>query len=119
MWISGFQECSRIHSNPEAQEIADINNVSTLVEQLRKGRFTAENVVLAYIGRAVIAHQLVGYTYQNIRCYVHLLTVVGAARQIALQKWFLKMLWPRLEHWIIYSKKLVISKVHFTVFQSR
>ncbi|KAE8377895.1 amidase signature domain-containing protein [Aspergillus bertholletiae] len=56
--VHNVHERSRIHSDPEAQEITDIDNIPVLIDQLRTGRFTAEAVTLAYIRRAVIAQQL-------------------------------------------------------------
>ncbi|OQE43364.1 hypothetical protein PENCOP_c003G08886 [Penicillium coprophilum] len=44
--------------NPLYQKITDIDSVATLVESLEKGEFQAEQVIKAYIQRAVIAHQL-------------------------------------------------------------
>ncbi|KAB8200935.1 Amidase [Aspergillus parasiticus SU-1] len=56
--VHDVQERSRIHSDPEIQEITDIDNISVLVDQFRTGKFTVEAVTLAYIRRAVIAQQL-------------------------------------------------------------
>ncbi|GAB1206875.1 hypothetical protein APSETT445_005578 [Aspergillus pseudonomiae] len=46
--VHNVQERSRIQSDPEVQEITDIDNIPVLVDQLRTGRFTAEAVILAY-----------------------------------------------------------------------
>ncbi|KAB8267666.1 amidase signature domain-containing protein [Aspergillus minisclerotigenes] len=56
--VHDVQERSRIHSDPEIQEITDIDNISVLVDQFRTGKFTVEAVTLAYVRRAVIAQQL-------------------------------------------------------------
>ncbi|KAE8339324.1 hypothetical protein BDV24DRAFT_165496 [Aspergillus arachidicola] len=56
--VHDVQERSRIHSDPEIQEITDIDNISVLVDQFRTGKFIVEAVTLAYIRRAVIAQQL-------------------------------------------------------------
>ncbi|KNG85818.1 acetamidase [Aspergillus nomiae NRRL 13137] len=56
--VHNVQERSRIQSDPEVQEITDIDNIPVLVDQLRTGRFTAEAVILAYVRRAAIAQQL-------------------------------------------------------------
>ncbi|KAL2855518.1 amidase signature domain-containing protein [Aspergillus pseudoustus] len=47
-----------LKEDPSVQEITDIDGVPALVERLRKGSFTAEQVIRAYIKRATIAHQL-------------------------------------------------------------
>ncbi|KAL4737263.1 amidase signature domain-containing protein [Aspergillus similis] len=49
---------SCLEDDPPVQEITDIDNIPALVEQLQKGRFTAEQVTSAYIRRATVAHQL-------------------------------------------------------------
>ncbi|KAJ9301431.1 hypothetical protein DTO271G3_1566 [Paecilomyces variotii] len=49
---------SRIDSDPSIQQITDIDSVAELHQQLKKGQFTAEEVTLAYIKRATVAHQL-------------------------------------------------------------
>ncbi|EAW08620.1 amidase [Aspergillus clavatus NRRL 1] len=46
------------HDDPIIQEITDIDGVPALLECLRQGKYTAEQVVSAYIKRAAIAHQL-------------------------------------------------------------
>ncbi|KAE8156430.1 amidase signature domain-containing protein [Aspergillus tamarii] len=56
--VHNVQERSRIHSDPEIQEITDIDNISVLVNQYRTGKLTVEAVALAYVRRAVIAQQL-------------------------------------------------------------
>ncbi|KAH1612899.1 hypothetical protein KXX21_002286 [Aspergillus fumigatus] len=47
-----------IHDDPTIQEITDIDSVPVLLERLKRGQYTAEQVSLAYIKRATIAHQL-------------------------------------------------------------
>ncbi|KAL2003483.1 hypothetical protein VTN02DRAFT_3692 [Thermoascus thermophilus] len=49
---------SRIELEPTVQTITDIDNVDTLYQRLSRGEFTAEDVTLAYIKRATVAHQL-------------------------------------------------------------
>ncbi|KAE8412625.1 amidase signature domain-containing protein [Aspergillus pseudocaelatus] len=46
--VHNVQERSRIHSDPEIQEITDIDNISVLVNQFRTGKLTVEAVTLAY-----------------------------------------------------------------------
>ncbi|OJJ71754.1 hypothetical protein ASPBRDRAFT_177419 [Aspergillus brasiliensis CBS 101740] len=55
--VDNVHDRSRL-DDPDAQEITDIDSISTLVGQLRSGRYTAEQVTRAYIQRSVIAHQL-------------------------------------------------------------
>ncbi|RAH64999.1 amidase [Aspergillus aculeatinus CBS 121060] len=56
--VHNVQDRSCVRDDPVAQEITDIDNVPKLVERLRSGDYTAEQVTRAYIRRAVIAHQL-------------------------------------------------------------
>ncbi|EEA28370.1 hypothetical protein TMatcc_003297 [Talaromyces marneffei ATCC 18224] len=49
---------SRLASDPIVQEITDISSVPNLIKLLGEGKYTAEDVVSAYIKRAVVAHQL-------------------------------------------------------------
>ncbi|KAL2007218.1 hypothetical protein VTN00DRAFT_8656 [Thermoascus crustaceus] len=49
---------SRIESEPNIQTITDIDNIDALYQRLSSGEFTAEDVTLAYIKRATVAHQL-------------------------------------------------------------
>lgn len=49
--VHNVQERSRIHSDPEIQEITDIDNISVLVNQYRTGKLTVEAVALAYVRR--------------------------------------------------------------------
>ncbi|KAL2840366.1 amidase signature domain-containing protein [Aspergillus pseudodeflectus] len=55
--VHNVHERSRI-DDLVSQEITDIPSVPALLEQLRSGKYTAEQVTLAYIKRAVVAHQL-------------------------------------------------------------
>ncbi|GLA28359.1 acetamidase [Aspergillus phoenicis ATCC 13157] len=55
--VDNVQERSRL-DDPIAQKITDIDSIPTLLEQLRAGKYTAEQVTHAYIRRAVVAHQL-------------------------------------------------------------
>ncbi|KAJ5806107.1 Amidase [Penicillium pulvis] len=48
----------RSHVNDEVQAITDIDNVEVLLQKMQNGDFSAEQVVHAYIQRAVVAHQL-------------------------------------------------------------
>jgi hypothetical protein len=50
--VHDVQERSRI-DDPIVQDITTIDNISTLLEQMRSGRYTAEQVTLAYIRRCV------------------------------------------------------------------
>ncbi|KAJ5570324.1 uncharacterized protein N7459_009754 [Penicillium hispanicum] len=50
---------SQLNQKPEVQEITDIDNIGELLQGLEQGKFGAEQVVKAYIRRAVVAHQLV------------------------------------------------------------
>ncbi|KAL2816394.1 amidase signature domain-containing protein [Aspergillus cavernicola] len=56
--VHNVQVRSRLDDDSSIQEITDIDNIPALVEQLRKGSFTAEQVTRAYIRRATVAHQL-------------------------------------------------------------
>ncbi|KAE8333041.1 acetamidase [Aspergillus sergii] len=56
--VHNVHERSRFQNDPVSQNITDIDNISFLLEQLRSGLYTAEQVARAYIQRAVIAHQL-------------------------------------------------------------
>ncbi|EED15614.1 acetamidase [Talaromyces stipitatus ATCC 10500] len=49
---------SRLDCDSTIQEITDISNVSTLLDLFGQGKLTAERVTLAYIKRAVVAHQI-------------------------------------------------------------
>ncbi|KAJ5099163.1 Amidase [Penicillium argentinense] len=55
--VAHVEDRSRLE-DPEAQKITDIDNVGDLLQLLQKGEVTAEQVVQAYIKRAVVAHQL-------------------------------------------------------------
>ncbi|GKZ16489.1 hypothetical protein AbraCBS73388_000064 [Aspergillus brasiliensis] len=48
--VDNVHDRSRL-DDPAAQEITDIDSISTLLEQLRSGRYTAEQVTRAYIQR--------------------------------------------------------------------
>ncbi|KAL4899249.1 hypothetical protein BDW74DRAFT_171622 [Aspergillus multicolor] len=56
--IRSVQDRSCLGDDPLVQEITDIRSISALVEQLQRGRFSAEQVTSAYIRRATVAHQL-------------------------------------------------------------
>lgn len=49
--IHAVQDRSCIKDDPLVQEITDIHSVPSLVEQLRRGHFSAEQVTRAYIKR--------------------------------------------------------------------
>ncbi|PKY06874.1 amino acid/polyamine transporter [Aspergillus campestris IBT 28561] len=49
---------SALANDPVGQEITDIDSIPAFLELLGSGKYTVENVVLAYVKRAVIAHQL-------------------------------------------------------------
>ncbi|KAJ5663712.1 Amidase [Penicillium longicatenatum] len=48
----------RSHVDEEARAITDIDEVEVLLQRIQTGDFSAEQVVKAYIQRAVVAHQL-------------------------------------------------------------
>ncbi|KAJ5449604.1 uncharacterized protein N7458_006053 [Penicillium daleae] len=48
---------SRLENEPEVQEITDLD-LTGLLKRLETGQFTAHQVILSYIKRAVVAHQL-------------------------------------------------------------
>ncbi|KAJ5552876.1 Amidase [Penicillium frequentans] len=48
----------RSYVNDEVQAITDIDDVEVLLQRMQNGDFSAEQVVHAYIQRAVVAHQL-------------------------------------------------------------
>ncbi|KAJ5903698.1 hypothetical protein N7504_006081 [Penicillium tannophilum] len=48
----------RSHVNDEVQAITDIDDVQVLLQRMQNGDFSAEQVIHAYIQRAVVAHQL-------------------------------------------------------------
>ena len=50
--VDNVQERSRL-DDPIAQKITDIDSIPTLLEQLRAGKYTAEQVTHAYIRRCV------------------------------------------------------------------
>lgn len=50
--VHNVQERSRIN-DPIADEITEIGNIPTLLEHLRDGKYTAEQVTHAYIRRCV------------------------------------------------------------------
>ncbi|KAJ5986790.1 hypothetical protein N7451_011155 [Penicillium sp. IBT 35674x] len=54
--VHNVHECS--HVNDEVQAITDIDEVEVLLQRMQNGDFSAEQVVQAYIQRAVVAHQL-------------------------------------------------------------
>ncbi|KAL2862996.1 amidase signature domain-containing protein [Aspergillus lucknowensis] len=56
--VRNVQDRSCLKEDPLAHEITDIDSIQALVEQLQKGRFTAEQVTRAYMRRATVAHQL-------------------------------------------------------------
>ncbi|KAL4747674.1 hypothetical protein BDW72DRAFT_206312 [Aspergillus terricola var. indicus] len=56
--VRSVSDRSCLEDDPLVQEITDIDNIPALVEQLQKGRFTAEQVTSAYFRRATVAHQL-------------------------------------------------------------
>lgn len=49
--VDRMDERSRLDQEPEIQTITDIDNIAVLLDRLRKGEFTAEVVVKAYIKR--------------------------------------------------------------------
>ncbi|KAL4989034.1 amidase signature domain-containing protein [Aspergillus falconensis] len=56
--VRSVQDRSCLEDDPLVQEITDIDSIPALVEQLQRGRFSAEQVTSAYIRRATVAHQL-------------------------------------------------------------
>ncbi|KAH8431247.1 uncharacterized protein LDX57_008909 [Aspergillus melleus] len=56
--VRRLQDRSCLRDDPLSQEITEIDNIGSLLERLKTAKFTAEQVALAYIKRAVIAHQL-------------------------------------------------------------
>ncbi|KAI9369784.1 amidase signature domain-containing protein [Aspergillus egyptiacus] len=56
--VRNVHERSSFGDETLINEVTDINSVPALVEQLRKGNFSAEQVTRAYINRATVAHQL-------------------------------------------------------------
>ncbi|KAL6229697.1 hypothetical protein BDW75DRAFT_235002 [Aspergillus navahoensis] len=56
--VRSVQGRSCLEDDPLVQEITDIDSIPALVEQLQRGRFSAEQVTFAYIRRATVAHQL-------------------------------------------------------------
>ncbi|KAJ9487145.1 hypothetical protein VN97_g6178 [Penicillium thymicola] len=55
--VQNPEERTRLE-DPSIQKITNIDNVTALLECLEKGEFRAEQVIKAYIQRAVVAHQL-------------------------------------------------------------
>jgi hypothetical protein len=49
--VDRVDERSRLDQEPKIQTITDIDSIALLLERLRKGEFTAEVVVHAYIKR--------------------------------------------------------------------
>jgi hypothetical protein len=49
--VRSVSDRSCLEDDPLVQEITNIDNIPALVEQLQKGRFTAEQVTSAYIRR--------------------------------------------------------------------
>lgn len=49
--VHEVQVRSCIRDDPVVQEITDIDNIAALVEQLKTGKYSAEQVTLAYIRR--------------------------------------------------------------------
>ncbi|PYH48277.1 amino acid/polyamine transporter [Aspergillus saccharolyticus JOP 1030-1] len=56
--VHRVHERTCLHKASVIQEITDIDNIPKLVEQLKSGQISAEQTTLAYIKRAVLAHQL-------------------------------------------------------------
>ncbi|KAI9040904.1 amino acid/polyamine transporter [Aspergillus affinis] len=56
--VHRVQDRSCLQDDPLSHKITEIDSICSLLERLKTGEFTAEQVVLAYIKRAVIAHQL-------------------------------------------------------------
>ncbi|PWY83040.1 amino acid/polyamine transporter [Aspergillus heteromorphus CBS 117.55] len=56
--IHSVHDRSCVPDAPAIQEITDIDNIPHLFERLKTGQYTAEQTTLAYIKRAVAAHQL-------------------------------------------------------------
>ncbi|GAM34381.1 hypothetical protein TCE0_015r01928 [Talaromyces pinophilus] len=56
--VTNVEGRSRLASDPVVQKITDISSVPNLLKLLDEGKYTAEDVVRAYIKRAVVAHQL-------------------------------------------------------------
>ncbi len=51
--VQNVQDRSCIINDPIAEEITEIDNIPTLLEHLRSGKYTAEQVTHAYIRRCV------------------------------------------------------------------
>lgn len=49
--VHHVQDRSCLQDDPLSQEITEIDNISALLEQLSAGKFTAEQVIRAYIKR--------------------------------------------------------------------
>ncbi|CAG7946002.1 unnamed protein product [Penicillium salamii] len=56
--VQNVHERSQIESEPQVQKITDIDNVASLLKQIEKGEWSAEDVTRAYIKRSVVAQQL-------------------------------------------------------------
>ncbi|KAL1980862.1 hypothetical protein VTN96DRAFT_3397 [Rasamsonia emersonii] len=56
--VDNVAKRSIIESDPKIQKITDIDSIPVLQQCLSQGEFTAEEVILAYIKRATVAHQL-------------------------------------------------------------
>ncbi|KAL5360321.1 amidase signature domain-containing protein [Aspergillus floccosus] len=56
--VHNVHERSCVRDDPTVQEITDIDNILALLNQLKSGNYSAEQVTRAYIRRAVVAHQL-------------------------------------------------------------
>ncbi|PYH98901.1 amino acid/polyamine transporter [Aspergillus ellipticus CBS 707.79] len=56
--IHSVHERTGLLDDPTIQDITDIDNIPELLERLQNGQYTAEQIILAYIKRAVVAHQL-------------------------------------------------------------
>ncbi|KAL4926506.1 amidase signature domain-containing protein [Aspergillus undulatus] len=56
--VRSVQDRSCLKDDPLIQEITDIDSVPALLKQLQSGRYSAEQVIRAYIKRATVAHQL-------------------------------------------------------------
>ncbi|KAL1963160.1 hypothetical protein VTN77DRAFT_8593 [Rasamsonia byssochlamydoides] len=56
--VDNVAQRSIIAADPKIQQITDIDSIPVLQGCLSRGEFTAEEVVLAYIKRATVAHQL-------------------------------------------------------------
>lgn len=49
--VQNVHERSQIESEPQVQKITDIDNVASLLKQIEKGEWSAEDVTRAYIKR--------------------------------------------------------------------